>query len=76
MLYKFLSLIYTFLCVTLGFGLWYLIIWFFTKQSDLFEWTLFSKIIFFLFGMNASENLRTSQIKITITRKNKDDEQI
>lgn len=76
MLYKFLSLVYTFLCVILGFGFWYLITWFFTRQSDLMQWTTFTKLLFFLFGIAGSESLRASEIKITIKRKNNDDEQI
>lgn len=72
MLYKFLSLIYIFLCVVFGFGFWYLIVWLFTKQNNPFEWTTFSKILFFLFGMAASESLRLIEINIKI--KKKDDE--
>ena len=76
MLNKFLSLIYIFLCIIISYGEWYLIVWFLTKQSNPIQWSLFSKIMYLLFAMFEAETIRNAEIKITLKRKNKDDEQI
>jgi hypothetical protein len=66
---KFLSLIHAILCVATGYGFWYLTMWFFTNQSDLFQWSVFVKVLYFLFGMVSSESIRASELKVTIKRK-------
>lgn len=70
MLIKFLSLIYIFLCVIIGYGEWYLIVWLLTKQSNPLEWSMFTKIMYLLFAMTWVESIRNTEIKITLKRKN------
>jgi hypothetical protein len=70
MLVKFLTIFYIILCIIIGYGEWYLIMWFITKQSNPLEWSLFTKIMYLLFAMTWVESIRNTEIKITFKRKN------
>mgnify|MGYP003704882859 CR=1 FL=1 len=72
MINKFLALIHTALSLILGFGVWYLIIWFFTNQSNPFFWSQFCKIMYVLCGGFASESYRAQELVIRI-KKRKDE---
>lgn len=45
------------LVVTVGYGVWYLIIWFLMNESNPFQWNLVSKIIFLIMGGLATNNV-------------------
>lgn len=45
------------LSMVIGFGCWYLIIWFITNQSNLFFWPWYVKIFFLIFGSGMSNSL-------------------
>jgi len=66
---RFLILLHAIFCAITGYTFWYLIIWLFSNQNNPLYWSTFTKIIFFLFGMAASESLRNAKVKITIKTK-------
>jgi hypothetical protein len=45
------------LVVTVGYGVWYLIIWFLMNESNPLQWNLLSKIIFLIMGGLATNNV-------------------
>lgn len=47
----------------MGFGIWYLIIWFITLDVNLLEWGLMTKLIYLILGYSSSEITRESLIK-------------
>lgn len=40
-----------------GFGLWYLIFWFISNESNLFLWHPIGKIFYLIFGIASSTNI-------------------
>ncbi len=44
--------------LTMGFGVWYLIIWFITLNVNPFEWGLITKLIYLILGYSSSEATR------------------
>lgn len=44
--------------LTIGFGVWYLIIWFITLNVNPFEWGLMTKLIYLILGYSSSEVTR------------------
>ena len=44
--------------LTMGFGVWYLIIWFITLNVNPFEWGLLTKLIYLILGYSSSEVTR------------------
>ena len=70
MIYRFLILLYTILCLIVGFGVWYLILWLFTNQANPLFWTLLTKIIYVLCSATSTETLRNVDISIQIKKKN------
>ena len=40
--------------LTMGFGVWYLIIWFITLNINPFEWGLLTKLIYLILGYSSS----------------------
>jgi hypothetical protein len=45
------------LSVIIGFGLWYLIFWFVSNESNLFLWHPVGKIFYLIFGIASSTNI-------------------
>ena len=45
------------LVVSVGYGTWYLIIWFLMNESNPFEWSLLAKIIFLIMGGLSTNNI-------------------
>jgi len=48
----------------MGFGVWFLIIWFVTLDFNLFEWGLVTKLIYLILGYSLSEITRERLTKI------------
>jgi len=46
-----------------GFGLWYLLLWFITNESNLFEWHWGVKILYLLLGFSATTGILNGLIK-------------
>lgn len=44
--------------LTIGFGLWYLIVWLFVNNPNPFEWTLFSKVVYLFMSYVTTETTR------------------
>jgi hypothetical protein len=47
----------------MGFGVWYLIIWFITLNVNPFEWGLITKLIYLILGYSSSEVTRETLTK-------------
>ena len=52
------------LSLIMGFGVWFLIIWFVTLDFNLFEWGLVTKLIYLILGYSLSEITRERLTKI------------
>jgi hypothetical protein len=48
------SIIALILSLTIGFGLWYLVIWFISAESNLLAWEPWTKAFYLFFGLSAS----------------------
>lgn len=51
------------LSVILGFGAWYVILWFLTSSNNPLEWHWAIKIIYLILGFTASNNIADSLCK-------------
>jgi multisubunit Na+/H+ antiporter MnhE subunit len=49
--------------VIFGFGLWYLIFWFVTNESNLFEWHWGTKVVYLIFSFASTSGTIEALIK-------------
>lgn len=48
---------------TIGFGLWYLILWFITSEPNLFVWHWAVKTVYLLFGFSSATGIIDGLLK-------------
>ena len=54
---KFKVLLTLLLSLILAFGIWYIIFWFLLNESNMFIWSIFSKIIYIILSVIAASGI-------------------